>query len=48
MRRIRSTLALHSLQQGQHIAEELVRKLSRAVEQSADTVLITNRSGTIE
>src|SRR6201993_4586462 len=48
VRSIRSTLALHSLHQEQQIAEELVRKLSRAVEQSADTVLITNRSGVIE
>ena len=48
VRSIRSTLALHSLQQDQQVAEELVRKLSRAVEQSADTVLITNRSGVIE
>ncbi len=48
VRSIRSTLALHSLQQEQQIAEELVRKLSRAVEQSADTVMITNRSGIIE
>lgn len=48
VRSIRSALALHSLQQDQQIAEELVRKLSRAVEQSADTVMITNRSGTIE
>jgi two-component system cell cycle sensor histidine kinase/response regulator CckA len=48
IRTIRSTLALHSLQQEQHIAEESLRKLSRAVEQSADTVIITDRSGTIE
>lgn len=48
VRSIRSTLALHSLQQDQQIAEELVRKLSRAVEQSADTVMITDRKGTIE
>jgi len=48
VRSIRSTLALHSLQQDQQIAEELVRKLSRAVEQSADTVMITDRNGTIE
>jgi two-component system cell cycle sensor histidine kinase/response regulator CckA len=48
IRSIRGALALHSLQQEQQIAEELVRKLSRAVEQSADTVLITNRSGVIE
>lgn len=38
VRTIRSTLEMHSLQQGQHSAEESLRKLSRAVEQSADTV----------
>jgi PAS domain-containing protein len=48
VRSIRSTLALHSAQQEQQVAEELVRKLSRAAEQSADTVLITNRTGIIE
>ncbi len=45
---IRSTVALHSLQQEQHSAEESLRKLSRAVEHSADTVVITNRDGIIE
>ena len=48
VRTIRSTLAMHSLQEGQHMAEESLRKLSRAVEQSADTVMVTNRSGVIE
>jgi PAS domain S-box-containing protein len=48
VRTIRGTLALHSLQQEQESAQELLRKLSRAVEQSADTVLITDRNGTIE
>ena len=48
LRSIRSTLALHSLQKDQHIAEALVRKLSRAVEQSADTVMITDCNGIIE
>lgn len=48
VRTIRSTLALHSLEQEQQQAEESLRKLSRAVEQSADTVVITNRDGTIE
>ncbi len=48
VRTIRSTLALHSLQQEQHSTEESLRKLSRAVEQSADTVVITNRDGIIE
>jgi two-component system, cell cycle sensor histidine kinase and response regulator CckA len=48
IRTIRSTLALHSLQQGQQAAEESLRKLSRAVEQSADAVMVTDRSGIIE
>jgi PAS domain S-box-containing protein len=48
VRTIHSTLALHSLQQKRQLAEETVRKLSRAVEQSADTVMITNRQGVIE
>jgi len=48
VRTIRSTLELHSLQQEQQSTEELLRKLSRAVEQSADTVMITDHLGTIE
>ena len=48
VRTIRSTLALHSLQQEQQSAEESLRKLSRAVEQSADTIIITDREGVIE
>jgi two-component system, cell cycle sensor histidine kinase and response regulator CckA len=48
VRTMRNTVALHSLQKEQHIAEESLRKLSRAVEQSADTVMITNRHGVIE
>jgi len=48
LRTICCTLALHSLQQEQHIAEASLRKLSRAVEQSADTVMITDRHGRIE
>lgn len=48
VRTIRSTMALHSIQQEQRSAEESLRKLSRAVEQSADTVFITDRSGVIE
>jgi PAS domain S-box-containing protein len=47
-RTIRSTLALHSMQQEQQTAEESLRKLSRAVEQSADSVIVTDRSGIIE
>ncbi len=47
-RTIRSTMSLHTLQQEQQAAEESLRKLSRAVEHSADTVVITDRSGVIE
>lgn len=48
IRTIRNTLAMHSLQQEQQTTEESLRKLSRAVEQSADGVMITNRQGIIE
>jgi two-component system, cell cycle sensor histidine kinase and response regulator CckA len=48
VRTIRCTLALHSMQQGRQSAEERLRKLSRAVEQSADVVMITDRNGIIE
>ena len=48
VRTIRNTLTLHSLQQEQQSAQELLRKLSHAVEQSADTVLITDREGRIQ
>ncbi len=48
VRTIRGTLAVHSLRQEQHSAEESLRKLSRAVEQSADTVIMTNQQGIIE
>ncbi len=48
VRTIRSTLALHSLQQEQQTAEESLRKLSRAVEQSADTIMMADCSGIIE
>ena len=48
VRTIRNTLALHSLQQEQQSAHELLRKLSHAVEQSTDTVLITDRQGRIQ
>ena len=48
VRTIHNTVALHSLQLEQQSAEESLRKLSRAVEQSADTVAITDRQGVIE
>ena len=45
---IRGTLAMHTVEQERNNAEELLRRLSSAVEQSADTVLITDREGKIE
>lgn len=48
VRTIRSTLSLHSMEREKHVAQEALRKLSRAVEQSADMVMITNREGIIE
>src|SRR5246127_3433344 len=48
VRTIHNTVALHSLQLEQQSVEESLRKLSRAVEQSADTVVITDCHGVIE
>ncbi len=48
LRTIHNAVALHSLQLEQQSAEESLRKLSRAVEQSADTVVITDHQGVIE
>ncbi|HUO14848.1 MAG TPA: response regulator [Verrucomicrobiae bacterium] len=48
IRSIRGTLALHALQQDQQLAEESIRKLSRAVEQSVDAVVVTDCGGIIE
>jgi two-component system, cell cycle sensor histidine kinase and response regulator CckA len=48
VRSIRAALNLHSMQRARNSAEELLRKLSQAVEQSADSVLITNHDGIIE
>ena len=48
VRTIRNTLAMHSLQKEQQTAEESLRKLSRAVEQSADAVMVTDHAGIIE
>ena len=48
VRTIHHTVALHSLQVEQQSAEESLRKLSRAVEQSADAVMITDHHGVIE
>ena len=48
VRVMRSAVELHAAQQEQRNAEDSLRKLSRAVEQSADTVMITNRKGVVE
>jgi two-component system, cell cycle sensor histidine kinase and response regulator CckA len=48
VRTIRCALSLHSSQQQRQMAEQSVRKLSCAVEQSADTILVTNSDGIIE
>jgi len=48
LRTIRCTLNLHSTQQQRQLAEQSLRKLSCAVEQSADTIMITNSEGIIE
>ncbi|MFZ0770451.1 MAG: response regulator [Candidatus Sulfotelmatobacter sp.] len=48
LRTIRCTLNLHSTQQQRQLAEDSLRKLSCAVEQSADTIVITNSEGIIE
>ena len=48
VRTIRCALSLHSSQQQRQVAEQSVRKLSCAVEQSADTILVTNSDGIIE
>jgi two-component system, cell cycle sensor histidine kinase and response regulator CckA len=48
VRTIRSTLALHSMHEGQRAAEDKLRKLSQAVEQSADMVIVANRDGVVE
>jgi PAS domain S-box-containing protein len=48
IRTMRNAVTLHSLQKEQQTAEHSLRKLSRAVEQSADTIFITNLQGVIE
>ncbi len=48
VRTIRNTLSVHSLQQEQQSTEHALRKLSRAVEQSADMIMITDLQGIIE
>jgi PAS domain S-box-containing protein len=48
VRTIRCTLNLQAAQQQRQLAEDSLRTLSCAVEQSADTIFITNSEGTIE
>jgi two-component system, cell cycle sensor histidine kinase and response regulator CckA len=48
VRTIRCALSLHSTQQQRQMAEQSLRKLSCAVEQSADAIFITNSEGIIE
>jgi len=48
VRTIRCALSLHATQQQQQLAEQSLRKLSCAVEQSADMIFITNSEGIIE
>jgi PAS domain S-box-containing protein len=48
LRTIHNTVALHSLKLEQQNTEESLRKLLRAVEQSADMVMVTDRQGVIE
>ncbi len=48
VRTIRCALNLHTTQQQRQAAEQSLRKLSCAVEHSADTILVTNGEGIIE
>lgn len=48
VRTIRCALALHAMQQDNLSAHDTLRKLSLAVEKSADTVMITDREGIIQ
>ncbi|HUE55285.1 MAG TPA: PAS domain S-box protein, partial [Candidatus Udaeobacter sp.] len=48
VRTIRCALSLHATQQQRQLAEDSLRKLSCAVEQSADIIFITNDQGVIE
>jgi two-component system, cell cycle sensor histidine kinase and response regulator CckA len=48
VRTIRCALSLHSTQQQRQLAEQSLRKLSCAVEQSADAIFITNSESIIE
>jgi two-component system cell cycle sensor histidine kinase/response regulator CckA len=48
VRTIRCALSLHSTQQQRRVAEDSLRKLSCAVEQSADSIFVTDGEGLIE
>jgi PAS domain-containing protein len=48
LRTIRCTLNLHAIEQKRNSAEDSLRKLSCAVQQSADTIMITNSESIIE
>ena len=48
VRTVRCALNLHASQQQRQIAEQSLRKLTCAVENSADTILVTNSEGIIE
>lgn len=48
VRTIRCVVAVHSVQQNRQFAEDALRNMSRAVEQSGDAIMITNRGGLIE
>ncbi len=48
VRTVRCALRLHSSQQQRQAAEQSLQKLSCAVENSADTILVTNGEGIIE
>lgn len=48
IRTIQSALEMHALEQGQHATEQSLRKLSLAVEQSPDMVVVTDHNGIIE
>lgn len=48
VRTIRCALNLHAAELQRQLAEQALRKLSCAVEQSADTILITNSEGIVE
>jgi len=48
VRTIRCALNLHATQKQRQVSEQSLRKLSCAVEQSADTIFVTNSEGIIE